>query len=161
MMNSKKSKKLEQYGRRLCIRIKVLTKKKTREGANDVLNQVRDLFKEAEVEIPDVALERKHRISKENNNAIVRFTTFRHRALFYRNCKKLKYQSMQPDLTKSWLSLLNETRKLIGNNEDIAFCYADINCHCRLLLKNNDKFFFESLEVLKSKLSGYSNDSNE
>ena len=39
-------------------------------------------------------------------------------------------------------------RKLIENNEDIAFSYADINCRCKLRFKNNDEFFFESLDVL-------------
>ena len=132
MRNSKKKcEKHEQYGRRLCLRIKGLPKK-TKEDANDVLNQVHDLLKEAEVEIPDAVLDRAHRISKENNDAIIRFTTFRHRTLFYRNRKKLKNQSIHLDLTKSRLSLLNEARKLIENNEDIAFCYADINCPCKL-----------------------------
>ena len=126
-----------------------------------MLNQVRDLFKEPEVEIPDAVLNRAHRISKENNDVIVRFTTFRHRALFYRDRKKLKNQSIHLDLTKSRLSLLNEARKLIENNEDIAFCYADINCRCKLRFRNNDEFFFKLLDILKSELSGYSNDSNE
>ena len=87
MRNSKKKcEEHEQYGRRLCLRIKGLTKK-IKEDANDVLNQVRDLFKEAEVEIIDAVLDRAHRISKESNDVIVRFTTFRHRTLFYRNRK--------------------------------------------------------------------------
>ena len=55
--------------------------------------------------------------------------------------KKLKNQSIHLDLTKPRLSLLNEARKLIENNEDIAFCYADINCRCKLRFKNNDDFF--------------------
>ena len=85
----KKREEHEQYGRRLCLRITGLTKK-TKEDTNDVLNQARDLFKEAEVEIPDAVLDRAHRINKENNDVIVRFTTFRHRTLFYRSRKKLK-----------------------------------------------------------------------
>ena len=133
----KKCEEHEQYGQRLCLRIKGLTKK-IKQDANDVANQVRNLFKEAEVEIPDAVLDRAHRISKENNYVIVHFTIFRRRTLFYRNRKKLKNQILHLDLTKSWLSLLNEARKLIGNNEDIAFCNADINCLCKLRFKNND-----------------------
>ena len=72
------------------------------------------------------------------------FTTFRHRTLFYRSRKKLKNQSIHLDLTKSRLLLLNEARKLIENNEDIAFCYTDINCCCKSQFKNNDESFFES-----------------
>ena len=98
---------------------------------------------------------------KKNNDVIVRSTTFRQRTLFYPNHKKLKNQSTHLDLTESRLSLLNEAKKLIENNEDIAFCYADINCRCKLRFRNNDEFFFKLLDILKSKSSGYSNDSNE
>ena len=119
----------------VCLRIKGLTKN-TKEDAN----QVRDLFKEAEVEISAVS-DKEHKISKENDDTIVCFTTFRHRTLFYHNRKKLKNQSIHLDLTKSRLSLLNEARKLIANNDDIAFCYADISCRCKLRFKNNDEFF--------------------
>ena len=70
--------KEHEYGRRFCLRIKSLTKK-TKKDANDVLNQVHDVFK---VEISDAVLDRAHRISKVNNDVIVRFTTFRHRTLF-------------------------------------------------------------------------------
>ena len=57
---------------------KRFNEKKTKEDANDVLNQVRDHFKEADVEIPDAVLDTVHRISKENNDVIIHFTTFRH-----------------------------------------------------------------------------------
>ena len=43
------------YGRRLCLRIRSLTNK-TKERAN-VLEQVSELFKEGEVEIPDAVLD--------------------------------------------------------------------------------------------------------
>ena len=66
---------------------------KNKEDANDVLNQVRDPFKEAEVDFPDAVLDRAYRISKENNDVIVCFTTLRHRTLFYHNRKKPKYTS--------------------------------------------------------------------
>ena len=149
----KKCEENEQYGRRLCLRIKGLPKK-TKESANDVLQQVRDLFQEAKVEIPEAVLDRAHRISRKNNDVIVRFTTFRHRTLLYRNRKNLENKSIHLDLTKSRLSLLNEARKLTENNENVAFCYADINCRCKLRFIDNEELFFESLEDLKVKLSG-------
>ena len=65
----KKIEELEQYAQRLYLRIKGLMKK-MKEDANDVLNQVRNLFKEAEVEILDAVLDRAHRIIKENNDVI-------------------------------------------------------------------------------------------
>ena len=41
-----------------------------------MMYHARDLFKEAEVEIPDTVLDGVHRISKENIDVIVRFSTF-------------------------------------------------------------------------------------
>ena len=41
-----------------------------------MMYHVRDLFKEAEVQIPDAVLDRVHRITKENIDVIVHFTTF-------------------------------------------------------------------------------------
>ena len=77
MRNSKKCEEQEQYCRSLCLRIECLTKK-TKEDANDVLNQVRDLFKEAEVGIADAVLDRAHRISKENNDVVGKLLEIEH-----------------------------------------------------------------------------------
>ena len=64
---------------------------------------------------------------------------------------------MHLNLTKYRLSLLNEARKLIENIEAIAKSIAAGSNDLRTVMI----FFFESLDVLKSKISGYSNDSNE
>lgn len=53
----------------------------------------------------------------------------------------MKNRSIHLDLTKSPLLLLNEARKLTEDNEGIVFCYADINCRCKLRFKNKDHFF--------------------
>ena len=65
-----------------------------KEKSNEVLEQVRKLFGEAEVTIPDAVLDRAHRVSKSNHDLIVRFTTFRHRTLFYRKRKALKDKAL-------------------------------------------------------------------
>ena len=83
----------EQYGRRLCLRIKGVPRK-DKEKSDEVLKEVRKLFDEAEVEIPDAVLDRAYRISKANNDIIVRFTTLRHRTLSYRQRKKLNGKSV-------------------------------------------------------------------
>ena len=41
-------------------------------------DQVCEIFKEAEAEIPDAVLDGAHRNNKENTDVIFRFTTFRH-----------------------------------------------------------------------------------
>ena len=55
----------EQYCRRLCLRIKGIPRKE-KEKSDEVLDQVRSLFDEAEVTIPDTVLDRAHRVSFKN-----------------------------------------------------------------------------------------------
>ena len=144
----------EQYGRRLCLRIKGVPRK-DKEKSDEVLKEVRKLFDEAEVEIPDAVLDRAHRISKANNDIIVRFTTFRHRTLFYRQRKKLNGKSVHLDLTKSRLELLKESKKVVDDYDKVDFCYADINCRCKVRFCNGRELFFNSINDLKNKLEEY------
>ena len=74
--------------------------RKERERSNEVLKQVRRLFEEAEVTILDAVLDRAHRVSKSNDDVIVRFTTFCHRTLLYRKRKTLKDKSVHLDFDK-------------------------------------------------------------
>ena len=138
----------EQYGRWLCLRIKGIPRKE-KEKSDEVLDQVRSFFDEAEVTIPDAVLDSVHCVSKKNNDIIVRFTTFRHRTLFYRKRKSLKGKSMHLDLMKSRLQLLNNAKKVITNKDNISFCYADINCRCKVRFTNGTESFFESLSALE------------
>ena len=79
----------EQYGRRLCVRITGILSQKN-ESAEDVRNSVKSIIEESGCDIPDVALDRAHRIGKNHPSGknvrpvIARFTTFRHRTMFYR-----------------------------------------------------------------------------
>ena len=105
------SEELEQYGRRLCLRIEGVpsAEKKTSE---EVLEKVKFLVSESGCDIPDVVIDRAHRIGKgytdkKSNlsckSIIVRFTTFRHRTMLYRNRNKLKKAKVKLDLTKKGL----------------------------------------------------------
>ena len=96
----KKCEENEQYGRRLCLRMKGILRKE-KEKSDEVLEQVRELFEEAEVTVPDAVLDRAHLVTKSNRDVIARFTTFRHRTLFSRKRKTLKGKSVNLDLTKS------------------------------------------------------------
>ena len=98
----------EQYGRRLCLRVEgvPIVEKET---SDEVLNMVKDLFKEAEIDIPDCVIDRAHRIgplksdrkpNEQVRSIIVRFSTFRYRTEFYLSRKKLKKASVRLDLTK-------------------------------------------------------------
>ena len=149
----KKCEENEQYGRRLSLRIKGITRKE-KERSDEVLEQVRKLFGEAEVTIAEVTildavLDRARLVSKINHDKIVRFTTFHHRTLFYRKHKTLKGKSVHLDLTKSRLKLLNDAKNLICSRSDIAFCYADINCRCKVRYSDGKELFFESISDLE------------
>ena len=71
----------EQYSRRLCLRIKN-TKKQENESSDKVLEEIKCLFSEVSINIPDACIDHAHRVSKTDDTVIVLFTTFRHRTLF-------------------------------------------------------------------------------
>ena len=82
--NQSRNEELEQYGRRLCLRVDGVPTVK-HESSDDVLEFTKSLFKEANVAVPDTVLDRAHRIepsytdritSKKCKSIIVRFTNF-------------------------------------------------------------------------------------
>ena len=99
---------LEQYGRRVCVRIDdVLVE--SEETANSIYEKVGECFREACPDIPVSCIDLSHRIGSEYKpyrnkkkccSIIVRFMSFRHQAMFYRNRKRLKDVSIKLDLTK-------------------------------------------------------------
>ena len=113
--NQNNHEELEQYGRRLCLRIDGVPAK-ANESSDDVLDSVKSLFKEAKVDIPESVIDHAHRIGSKYQDAssnnycksiIIRFTTFRHRTMFYRAKNKLKRGvKIKLDLTKSRYNLL-------------------------------------------------------
>ena len=69
------------------------------ETSNDVLKNVKSIIEESRSEIPDVAIDRAHRIGKAHTDKtsrvkcksiIIQFTTFRHRTMFYHSRKNVK-----------------------------------------------------------------------
>ena len=139
---------LEQYGRRLCVRVEgaPITDDETSEK---ILKKVQSLINEAEWHIPDVAIDRAHRIGngykdrKSNTfckSIIVRFSTFWHRTMFYRNRNKLKNNAkVKLDLTrKKYMTLkrvLESVKKVsIGSRHGrhklsfkVVFKVAEVN----------------------------------
>ena len=86
--------------------------------SKSVLRKVASKCEEADLDIPDVAIDRAHRIGNEYvdnsknikcKSIIVRFTTFHHRTPFYRAKKKFKKcEKVKLDLTKKRFNLLVE-----------------------------------------------------
>ena len=101
----------QQYSQRLCLRIKNL-KKQENESPKKVLEEIKCLFSEASINVPDACIDRAHRVSKTDDTVIVRFTTFHHRTMFYRKRKKLKNGvKVHLDLIKARLDLLIKASK--------------------------------------------------
>ena len=157
--NQMKNEELEQYGRRLCIRIEGV-EVKSKETSDDVLQLVKKLFETAEVNVPDAVIDRAHRIgpvyknrdtNKLSKSIIVRFTTFRHRTMFYRARSKLKGIKVRLDLTKSRYDLLNKANEHVRDIPTIKFCYVDVNCRLkvRFASENQQDEFFSSMEELR------------
>ena len=158
--NQTNNEDLEQYGRRLCLRIDGVPVVEN-ETSVDALASVKNLFDDAQVEIPDAVIDRAHRIGgnyvdgkskKSCKSIIVRFTTFRHRTMFYRAKSKLKNGTrVKLDLTKSRLTLLNKANEHVQNIPLINFCYADVNCRLKVKFKDAKQkdMFFSSFEELQ------------
>ena len=158
--NQNNHEELEQYGRRLWLRIDGVPTK-ANESSDDVLDSVKSLFKEAKVDIPESIIDCAHGIGSRYQDAssnnycksiIIRFTTFPHRTMFYRAKNKLKRGvKIKLDLTKSRYNLLKRANDHVKEVPSIKFCYADINC--RLKVKFNDEnqkdIFFSSFDELR------------
>ena len=121
------------------------------------------MFEEAGIDVP---VDRAHRIGQGYTNSktkqncksiIIRFTTFRHLTRVYRAKKILKKElKVHLDLTRRRHKLLQDASSLVKDNEEVRFCYADINC--RLNVKWNDDSrddsFLSSMNELEDILSG-------
>ena len=159
--NQTNNEDLEQYGRRLCLRIDGVQVVEN-ETSVDVLASVKKLFDDAQVEISNAVIDRARRIGgnyvdrkskKSCKSIIVRFTTFRHRTMFYRAKSKLKNGTrVKRDLTKSRLTLLNKANEHVQNIPSINFCYADVNCRLKVKLKDAKQSFEELQDIADAEL---------
>ena len=99
---------LEQYGRRVCLRIEDLPVA-NEETAEKVFKKTENLLKKVCPNLSGDCIDRAHRIgpdytcykSQEKCRSImVRFVSFKHRTLFYRKRASLKNIRVKTDLTK-------------------------------------------------------------
>eukprot|EP00112_Aurelia_sp_Birch-Aquarium-sp1_P025219 Seg8281.1 transcript_id=Seg8281.1/GoldUCD/mRNA.D3Y31 product="hypothetical protein" protein_id=Seg8281.1/GoldUCD/D3Y31 len=148
---------LEQYQRRLCLRITGVELKSGAQGESgqDGLKNVKGVFKEVGLDVPDVVIDRAHRIGevkeirgKRYRQIIVRFTTWRHRTIVYRARRNSDKYKIHLDLTKKKLKLLIKANDLL-EEKSLGYCYAFSDVNCRLCLNLAGKFqHFESEEQL-------------
>ena len=93
-----KLEELEQYGRRVCLRVSGM-KTVPNEKPDDVLRKCVDSWEQCGIQVPDACIDRAHRIGRpytdkttkeEHQGVIIRFTTHRHRTLVYHNRRAIK-----------------------------------------------------------------------
>ena len=150
---------LQQYVRRPNLRIFGINVEEN-ETSRDVATKVKEMISDANIEIPDDALDRAHRIGRtkedEDGNVtqpiIVRFSTFRDRTIVYKARKDIKSKfncGVSLDLTKSRLGILNRAREMVENVDGIDFVYSDINCNLRAFTKNREHLKFDNIYDLE------------
>ena len=150
---------LEQYGRRLCIRIDGVPVAEN-ETSNNVLQNVRSIIEESSSEIPDVAIDRAHRICKAYTDktsgvkckSII--ARFRHRTMFHHSRKNLKRNvKVKLDLTTKHYLIFTEAMQVVKKNEAVKFVMADINCRLKVVFKDDNSLFFSDYDNLRDILN--------
>ena len=142
---------LEQYGRRLCVGINGVPAVDN-ETSDEVLDKMKSLIKGTNCYTPDVVIDRAHRIRKGYNDKetnvlksiIARFTTFRHRTMFYLSRVNLKNNvKLKLDLTKNRCKIFI---KAIESYDNVNYVKIDINCRLKVVFKDgSDKFLTENM----------------
>ena len=113
---------------------------------------------ESECDIPDAAIDRAHRIPKgykdrEANtlckSVIVRFTTFRHQTMFYRNRNKLKNNiKVKLDLTRKSYMTFARALESVKKVSIADYVIVDINCSFKVVFKSGRSKFFSDDDSL-------------
>ena len=129
------------------------------ERSGEVLKKVKSLINEAECDIPDVAIDRAHRVSnsykdrKTNTfckSMIARFTTFRHQTMFYRNRSKLKNNAkVKLDLTRKRYMTFTRALESVKMVSIVDYVMVDINCCLKVVFESGQSKFFIDDDSLK------------
>ena len=101
----------------------------------------------------------KHTLVKQTSGVkcksiIVRFTTFRHRTMFYHSRKNLKRNvKVKLDLTKKRYSIFTETMQLVKDNQTVKSVMIDSNCRLKVVFKDGNSLFFSDCDNLRDILN--------
>ena len=138
--SSKRYEENEQYGRRFCVTITGIPSQKN-ESAKNVRDSVKSIIEQSSCYILDIALDCAHRIGKYDPSGknvrpvIVKFTTFRHREMFYQARKSLSKNGLHLDLTKGRFKLHQKARDLVKSKKFVKYVYLDVNCQLKVKLR--------------------------
>ena len=105
------------------------------ETLDEVLDKVKSLIKETSCDIPDGVIDRDHRTGKGYDNKktnvccksiIVRFTTFRHRTMFYWSRAHLKNNiKLKLDLTKNRYKIFAKAIETVGSYDTVNYIMVE------------------------------------
>ena len=150
-----------QYGRRVCVRI-VDVPDESEETTDSLYEKVGEFFRQACPDIPLSCIDRAHRIESECKSyrnkkkccsIIVRFMSFRHRTMFYRNRKRLKDVRIKLHLAKRRYRILKDPIDLAKEHPDLDYVFADVNCRLKVIFKDGTSSFFNGIDNLKSMIN--------
>ena len=154
----------EQYSRRLSLRINnvPLPAKGVQETAADVLNIVKGLIGEAEVDVPHSFLDRAHRVGKvvtledgsRKQQIIAKFTTWHHRTILYRGRKNLSSAKIFLDLTRRKFALLKRAQEIVKSTPTVDFVFSDVNCALCARTADGKFRYFNSEDQLEKIVAG-------
>ena len=117
---------LEQYGRRLCVRIAGVPTVDN-ETSDEVVDKVMSLIKETSCDI-----------------------TFRHRTMFYRSRANLKSNvKLKLDLTKNRYKIFTKAIETVKSYDNMNYVMIDINCQLKVVLKDGSVKFLTDIMSLK------------
>ena len=144
---------LEQYGRRLCLRILDVDEDDS-ETWDDVFEKCKELFNKLELDIPEAYIEMVHSIGKKTTGRvrpiIVRFMTRRHRTMVYRKRKDCVKCRITLGLTKTRMDIIKEAINLARESDHISYMFADINSSLCVKLSNGSFKFFNITDDLNN-----------
>ena len=142
----------EQYSRRTSLRVLNIPLPCMEEGdendevdeeetADVCFSKVREVIREAGVDIPDYCIDRCHQIGKiteetddegnvvlKKQAMIVKFTTWRHHTILYRARKKLSGKKIFLDLTKKRFQLFKKCQDKVKDIPFVRYVFVDVNC---------------------------------
>ena len=162
---------IEQYGRRLCLRVNdvPLTKDET---SKEVEDKLKEEFINMGLNLPKNAIDRAHRIgrkyqvqaqqeSDDGNEAgvttkqqvIIRFTSWRFRTEVYKKRKNSKKFKFKMDLTKRRFMLLKNAIQATKDIEGVDYIFCDINCRLNIKFVDGRVRAFNSESEMASLIS--------
>ena len=130
----------EQYSRRMCLRINgIPIQEGVKENDDICFKKVKYVLKDLPGgnTVNDWEIDRAHRVGKTNKGCqqmIVKFSSWRARALVYKNKKSLLDLKIYLDLTTRRFTLLKLAVTRVKDNSKVHFAFSDGNCSLCLRL---------------------------